>query len=197
MQDGDKQNTERPEPLTEAKSDDSQSPSTPWQFNSEADHATPVQPHHDTITWTASEFIAHEKTSSWYVLLGLGAIIFAAVVYLFTKDILSIIVIFIFAAVFGYFAARKPRVLTYSLDGGGLHIGDKFYPYADFRSFAVMDEGGINAIWLMPLKRFMPSLTIYYAPNDEDKIMDTLASYLPFEERDHDMVERLMRRVRF
>jgi hypothetical protein len=103
----------------------------------------------------------------------------------------------IVTVLFGVFAARKPRTLNYALDDAGIHIGQKFYSYGDFKSFSVLDEGGLNAIWLMPLKRFMPSLTIYYAPNDEDKIMRVLSSFLPFEDRDHDMVDRLMRKVRF
>jgi hypothetical protein len=43
----------------------------------------------------------------------------------------------------------------------------------------------------------MPLLTIYYDPADEDKIVNALSDMLPHEDRQHDMVERLMRRLRF
>jgi hypothetical protein len=105
--------------------------------------------------------------------------------------------VLIAAGAFGALAARKPRELTYSLDDHGLQVGDKFYPYMDFRSFSVMEEGAIHSITLMPLRRLMPLLTIYYDPADEDKIVNALADMLPHEDRQHDMVERLMRRLRF
>ncbi len=198
MQDGDKQNVKQAEEPAQDQPEVSPPPDSPWQFKSESStQTTQVPATHEAVSWTASEFIAHEKAASWYLILAGAAILLAAFIYLLTRDVISVVVVAIFAAVFGFFAARKPRVLTYSLDDGGIHISEKFYSYSDFKSFSVLDEGGISGIWLMPLKRFMPSLTIYYAPDDEKKIMDALSSYLPFEERDHDMVDRLMRRVRF
>ncbi len=172
-------------------------PETNWQFKNEKTPVAAAPASHNAVSWTASEFIAHDKADSWYIKLAVGALLLAALVYLLTRDLVSVIVIAIFAAIFGFFAARKPRVLNYALDNDGLHIGNKFYAYTDFKSFSVIDEGGIGAIWLMPLKRFMPSLTIYFAPDDEDKIITALTAYLPFEERDADMVERMMRRMRF
>jgi len=177
-------------------------PAAPWQFKPEnepthqekaASEPTSV----GAVSWTASEFIAHDKAPSWYAGLAAAAFLLAVAIYFLAHDWISIVVIIIITAIFGVFAGRKPRVLNYELDQSGLHIADKFYPYADFKSFSVMEEGGINGIWLMPLKRFMPSITIYYAPPDEDGIMQVLGNYLPLEEREHDMVDRLMRKVRF
>ncbi len=179
---------------------------TSWQFNTENQAAQaapanqpaqPPAPPNAQVSWTASEFIAHDKTASWYGLLVLGGIIIAALIYLLTHVWSSAIMVLVIMIVFGVVAARKPRVLTYGLDNSGIHIGNKLYPYGDFKSFAVMDEGGISGIWLMPLKRFMAPITVYYPPSDEDKILDVLVSYLPLEQRDHDMVDKFMRKVRF
>jgi hypothetical protein len=149
------------------------------------------------ITWTASEFIAHHKTGGWYALLGLGALVGAAVIWLLTKDLMSAAVIIVAALAFGVFAARQPRELTYRLDEYGLTIDQKHYLYREFRSFSVMVEGAIPSIVFMPLKRFAPMTTIYYDPSDEAKIVDLLADRLPHEERKQDPIERLMWRIRF
>lgn len=149
------------------------------------------------ISWTASEFIAHQKSGGWYGLLTLGAIATAVIVWFVTKDLVSSIVILFAALALGVYGRRQPRELTYNLDVGGLTIAQKYYPYAGFRSFAVMTEGAVTSIVFMPLKRFQPLISIYYDPKDEEAIVDLLSDRLPMEERQQDALERLMWRIRF
>jgi hypothetical protein len=48
------------------------------------------------------------------------------------------------------------------------------------------------------MKRFMPYIPMYYAPDQEDAILDTLSQYLPFEaERRQDPIDRFMHKIRF
>jgi hypothetical protein len=150
-----------------------------------------------SVSWSASEFIAHQKTNSWYGLLAAAGAITAVVVYLLTKDIISTVMIVIVVFVLGVFASRKPRTLNYQVDTAGVHIGPKSYPYDDFKSFSVIDEGALSSINLMPLKRFMATISIYYDPQDEDHIVKVLSDYLPFEEGQKDVVDRFMHRIRF
>jgi hypothetical protein len=149
------------------------------------------------ISWTASEFIAHQKSGGWYGLLALGAVMAAVVIWFITKDIVSSIVILFAALAFGTYGRRQPRELTYRLDGAGLTIAQKQYPYAGFRSFAVVAEGAITSVVFTPLKRFQPLITIYYDPRDEGAIVDLLSDRLPMEDRRQDALERLMWRIRF
>ncbi len=149
------------------------------------------------VEWSASEFVAHNKDASWYAILGLGAVAFAAVIYFFTHDTTSAAIIVLVALLLGISGARKPRVLQYRVNGSGLAIGNKFYSYAEFKSFSVMQEGAFSSIMFLPLKRFMPPLSIYYEPKDEDNIVEVLAYYLPMEARSHDMIDGLIRRIRF
>lgn len=177
-------------------------PSTPWQFKADtpasgSDSTAPAPVSVKPVKWTASEFIEHNKGSEWYLLLVIGGAVLAAGVYLFTKDVISVVMVVIVAIMFGIFAARKPRVLEYQVDNTGVHIGPKFYPYANFKSFAVISEDSINSIWLMPLKRFMPILTIYFAPGDGQKIIDVLGNFLPVQSHQPDPIDRLMHRLRF
>lgn len=149
------------------------------------------------ITWTASEFIAHSKSVNWYLTLGIAAIVGTAIVYVLTKDKISSGVVLVAAAALGAYGGRQPRQLEYGLNETGLSIGQKQYPYEAFRSFAVMDEGAFSSISFLPLKRFGQLITIYYDPNDEQSIVDLLSQRLPMEPRQHDMVDRFMKRIRF
>ena len=150
-----------------------------------------------SITWTASEFIAHSKTAGWYIMLTVAAVILAAADWLLTKDLVSSIIILFAALLLGVYAAHKPRQLQYQLDDMGLTIGDKRFTYDQFQSFAIVPEGAFSSIVFMPLKRFAPFTTIYYDPADEEKIITLLADRLPMEAREHDAIDRFMRRIRY
>jgi hypothetical protein len=98
---------------------------------------------------------------------------------------------------FGFYASRKPRELAFKIDQGGVQIGDKYHSYDEFRTFSVVPEGAFSSIVFVPLKRFAPLISIYYAPADEEKIVNILTSYLAYEERKHDPIDNLMQRIRF
>ena len=150
-----------------------------------------------TITWTASEFIAHHKTPGWYGLLAVAAVAAAGLIYLLTRDAISSSVVIVAAIFFGISASRQPRELEYSLSGRGVQIGTKYYSLAGFRSFSVVPEGAFPSIVLMPLKRFAPLTTIYFSPQDESRIVNILSGSLPFEDYRHDAVEQFLHRIRF
>jgi hypothetical protein len=184
----------------------SNQPEGQWQYKSEADASVPANntptqvaaiDYEPEVMWTASEYIAHHKSLSWYGALGLGAFIFAGVVYLLTKDIISTGVIIIAAILFGVAAGRKPRTLDYILDMHGLSIGSKFYSYGEFKSFAVDHQGAFSSIMFLPLKRFLPPITVFYDPKDEERIAAVLSRHLPFENHEPGVVDRITNRIRF
>jgi hypothetical protein len=154
-------------------------------------------PQTQAVSWTASEFIARQKSAGWYVNLTIAALALAGLLYLLTKDAVSVGAVIVGALFLGIFAARQPRQLEYGIDRHGIKVGAKQYGFQDFKSFSVMSEGSFGAINFMPLKRFSPVLTIYYAPEQEQQIMTILADYLPFEEARPDRIENLMRRIGF
>lgn len=160
----------------------------------EADARLPEGPE---VSWSASEFIAHNKTAGWYIILLVVTAVITAAVYLLTHDFITSGMLLFAGLLFGIMGARKPRELQYKVGDDGMHIGAKFYPYSVFKSFSVLQEEGLESIWFMPLKRFMPGLSIYFAPNDGQKIVNVLSEYLPFEPRELDPVDKLMHKLRF
>jgi hypothetical protein len=159
--------------------------------------ATPPTGPEGAINWTASEFVAHQKSGSWYALLAAGTIALTVLVLVITRDIITAVVILLGAGAFAAVAARKPRVLAYRLDQHGLTIADRHHRYGEFRSFSVLTEGAVKSIVLMPLKRFAMLTTVHYDPRDEEKIFDLLTDHLPYEERKRDPIDSLMWRIRF
>lgn len=149
------------------------------------------------VEWTASEYVAHEKSANWYMSLFAGSTILVIIVFIVTRDYLASIVILLTCSAVGVYAARKPSTKSYRINDKGITIGEKFQPYMEFRSFSVVEEGAIDSIWIKPLKRFAPIVVMYFSPEDEQKIIDTLANFLPHEERALDAIDRFSKRMRF
>lgn len=155
-------------------------------------------PHHtSSVSWTASEFIEHDKDTMWFAGLAGVTLIVVAIIYFMTRDIFTAIIIMIAGILFGVAANRPPRNMQYTVDDHGVSIGAKTYPYADFRAFSVAQEGPLKSITFVPLKRFMPLLSMYYDPADEDEIAEVLSAHLPMQDHKADPLEQLMKRIRF
>jgi hypothetical protein len=185
-------------PTTAPPEETKVSPSTPEPpISLPEEPVAPIKTNEKAVAWTASEFIAHHKNADWYLLFIIGIGVSAGLIYLITKDFVSAFVISFAGLLFILLASHKPRELPYKVDSSGVTIGQKFYPYNHFKSFGIGDEGVINCINFMPLKRFMPEMSIYYPPEEEDKIITILADHLPHEHREEHQVDRLLKKIRF
>lgn len=151
----------------------------------------------DGVEWTASEYIEHNRGFAWYVALIVTTVALTALIYWVTKDYFAAAVAVATGIVVAVFALHTPREITYVLGRDGLQVGEKLYPFAHFKSFAVIREGGLSSVNLIPVKRFMPIITAYFEPDKEIQIVQSLGQYLPYEQRNLDGVERLSRRLRF
>ncbi len=150
-----------------------------------------------TVKWTASEYIATDKNSSWFfILFGAGAVT-VLIVWLITQDILASSVILLAITAMSVYANRKPETKSYEIDDKGVKINDKFIHYRDFRSYSMVEEGALDSVWLKPLKRLSPTVVMYYSPEDEAKIADTLSNFLPHEQRELDFIDRASRKMKF
>jgi len=163
----------------------------------QSDPASTGQGAADDISWTAAEFVAHEKGAGWYALLIVIGLAIASVAYFLIKDLISTITIILAMIMLGVYAARKPKQQEYALNHQVIQVGMRTYSFHDYKNFSVAEEGDTASVVFMPLKRFMPPLTIYVAPGVEDQVVDFLANILPFEPHRADAIDSLLRRIHF
>lgn len=154
---------------------------------------------HDDIkvSWEASEYVMHHKSNMWFVWLGVVSAGLMALSLLVLNDVLATLVIAVMTAAIVVYGTRKPNTLQYSLSDEEIIVGHRQMLLSDFRSFSLLQDGGLKALWLIPLKRFAPSLTIYYPEDREEEIVEILGRHLPYEEREPDLVDRITRQLRF
>ena len=153
-------------------------------------------PANDNFSWTASEYVDHNRGGSWYLMLLGGTAVLAIGMYFLTKEYFAVGVIVVLGVIVAMYAKQKPRQITYELSSSGLRIGQKLYDYSQFKSFSLVNEGSLNSVLLTPLKKLMPPITAYYQAADEEKITDILGNHLPIEETKPHSIDRLSRRLR-
>jgi hypothetical protein len=194
----------QPIPQNSAQTDSQTITATPPEAQSnqgETPVLLPSQPsvpdQSDGISWTASEYVGHQKNPTWYVAFAAVAVIIIGIVYAITRDITSAAALIVGTVVLAIYAGRPPKDQLYHIDDDGFSIGQKRYEFAQFRSYSTVEEGALVSIIFSPLKRFAPLTTIYFSPQQEDQIASYIENKLPYEDYKHDPIDRLMRQIRF
>lgn len=149
------------------------------------------------VSWSASEFVEHDKTSGWYITLAVSSVILAFFMFLITRQILSVIVVLVMAAAFAVYGSTKPRSLNYTVTPSGLQIGDKVYPFNTVKSFCIIGEGGMPYVQLLLQKRLSVPIVAYAAPDQIDHIAEVIGRFVPYDQKKRDIADKISSRIRF
>lgn len=148
------------------------------------------------FSWEASEYIHMDKGGMW--LIGLAVVVLVAVgISIFLQQWIFAILTVVMGVAMGVFAFRPPHVLHYTLTDQGVQIADRLYKYKDFRAFGVLQDGAFFTMEFIPVKRFAPALSVYFAQADGEHIVDIVGDHLPMEKIQPDIIDTVMRRLRF
>jgi hypothetical protein len=118
----------------------------------------------EKLVWSALEYEEKDRSKDWFWALGIIVV---------TSSIASIIFgNYFFAALLvlggfllGFFAIKKPDMVTYELNEKGLKIRNRLYPYESIKAFWVQadfnPDSNVKPIFFIHSERaFMPVLSI-------------------------------------
>ncbi len=148
------------------------------------------------IRWQATEYIQHDRTSTWYVAMVIVALVLMAVAIFWMKSPTFAILIPVMAVALVVYVRRPPAVIDYILSRKGLHVNDNLYPYSQYKSFSVLTHAGHHSIVLVPRKRFQVAQTVYFPEEVGEVVVDMFAARLPMKELTPDLFDRLLARLR-
>jgi hypothetical protein len=160
------------------------------------DKNSPSQPETEPVHWQAHEYIHHEKGPGWFIGFAIVVIVLIAVAIFFIQSITFAILIPVMAAALIVYSHRPPRVIDYTLSRQGLHINDRLYSFAEFKSFGVIHDGQEYSVMLVPTKRFRVGVSVYFPEEAGEAIVDMLGSRLPMQELHLDVIDRVIRKLR-
>lgn len=165
--------------------------------NNVDEQETDEDPSVELASWTASEFIAHEKPSYWHFAVIGVAIVIAAIIYIFTQELISSFAVIVLGAVFTIYGSAKPRTVQYRLTSEGVYTDEKLHLYNDFKSFSTIETTGLPYIQLISRKRFMMPLTLYTEPSSVDQITEIIGKHVPYDQKHQDPVDKLSAKLKF
>lgn len=180
-----------------------------WQSDDEQLAAQPVvptdtpaletddEPDAGPLTWQASEDVHHEKNAIWFMGLIVIVAILLAISILLIKSWTFAILIVVMAVAIVVLTSRPPRVMQYHLDHHGIQINEKAFNMHDFRAFGVLQEGSLYSIVLIPMKRFMPTVNVYFPAEAGEHIVDVFGEVLPMEHVEPDLLDKITRKLHF
>lgn len=150
----------------------------------------------EPIRWQASEYIHQEKNALWFLIFWIVVLgLMALAIFLMQAWTFAILIAVMAVAVVVY-ARRPPRELTYTLSTKGLYVGDRLYDMSEFKSFGIIHDGAEFSVMLIPVKRFLPGVTVYFPEALGEQIVDFLGVRLPMQELHLDVIDRLVRKLR-
>ncbi|HEV7952028.1 MAG TPA: hypothetical protein VGO98_01495 [Candidatus Saccharimonadales bacterium] len=148
------------------------------------------------VRWQAQEYIHHDKGILWFVVFAVSFVALMAIAIFLIKSITFIILVPVMAVALFVYVNRPPRMIDYTLSRKGLHINDRLYSFTEFKGFGVIHDGKEYSVLLLPIKRFVPGVSVYFPEQAGEAIVDILGTRLPMQELHLDFVDRIIRKLR-
>lgn len=149
----------------------------------------------EVVSWEAPEYIHKEKNPLWFVgfaMVTIGLIIldiFVIKSFFFSFSFL-VVVMAVALVVYSY---RPADDIHYVLSDKGIYINDTLHGFAEFKSFGVIHDGNEFSVELIPIRRFRPSLAVYFPEEQGEAIVDALGVRLPMQIIKPDFFDKITR----
>ena len=118
----------------------------------------------EKLQWSALEYEEKNRSNDWFWALGIIIVTSSLAAIIFGNYFFAAL-LFLSGVLLGFFAIKKPDIVSYELNNQGLKIRTRLYPYENIKSFWVQidttGETKLNPILFIKSERlFMPILSI-------------------------------------
>jgi hypothetical protein len=155
------------------------------------------------IIWSALEYDEKERSSDWFWALGI-IVATSSIASIIFGDYFFAVLLILSGALLGFFAIRKPEMITYELNTKGFKIGNRLYQYENIKSFWVQVEEPNQTSLIKPIlfikseRIFMP---IIAAPIEIEKAQEIhsllISKNIEEEEMKEHPAEKIMEALGF
>ena len=112
----------------------------------------------DKFEWSALEYEEKERSHDWFWALGIIVVTSVVASVIFGNYFFAAL-IFLSGVLLGFFAIKKPEMISYELNASGLKIRNQTYPYERIKSFWVQ-TGSRPILFIKTERMFMPIIGI-------------------------------------
>lgn len=147
------------------------------------------------IQWQSPEYLSGDRTPLWFIGFWLSVIVLMVVAALLVQSWTFVILVPVMAAALMIYTHRPARPMSYVVSNQGLYINEQLHPLAEFRNFGVLQEEQMPALIFTPVKRFRPSITVYFPTEIGEPLVDFLGARLPMEAIKLDVFDKLLKKL--
>ena len=112
----------------------------------------------ERLQWSALEYEEKTRSKDWFWALGI-IVVTSSIASIIYSNYFFATLLLISGVLLGFFAVKKPEMISYELNAKGLQVRNHLYPYENIKSFWVQRE--LKPILFIKSERFfMPILSI-------------------------------------
>jgi len=150
----------------------------------------------EKIEWSALEYEEKERSVDWFWALGI-IVVAGSIASLIYGNYFFAILLILSGILLGFFAIKKPEMVSYELNKKGLKIKTRLFPYESMKSFFVQTTPK-PMLFVKSSRMFMPILSMPIEDNLAEDIRSLLLSNnVQEEEMKEGPSERIMERLGF
>ena len=157
----------------------------------------------EKINWSALEYEEKERHTDWFWALGVIVVAGAITSIIFANYFFAIFLVTA-GILMGFFAIKKPDMISYELNNKGLKIQDRIYLYEKIKAFWVqkpLSDTGENmspALFIKSDRQFVPIFSIPIEENSVTKIHNLMIAHNVLEEEMKEHIsEKIMEAIGF
>lgn len=147
---------------------------------------------HDHLEWKGLEYESKKRSVNWFWSVSAVALAAAALAIAFGNTLLGILIIVGTIALLLQ-TVKKSRTMLFKVDTQGVHIGKTLYPYQNLESFGMTEK----QLFVRSKRKIMPYLVIPLPKEYDQELYDILIGYLPEEDIEEPVAEKIMEELGF
>lgn len=151
----------------------------------------------EKIKWSALEYEDKDRSRDWFWALGI-IVITSSIAAIIFGDYFFAGLLVLSGFLLGFFAVKKPDMITYELNGNGLKILDRLYPYENMKAFWIQLPTDTlpklkPTLFIHSQRVFMPEIAVPITEDLAEMIHAALAAQnIPEREMREHIAEKIM-----
>ncbi len=130
------------------------------------------------LSWQAPDYYTFEKSPYWSLIVGIIAVVMAAVL-IYTGNYFPVVIIILAVIVTFQISHDKPKTQEFILDEGGAIIRNEYIPYLELKSFWTASHGTKSILYFEPISRLKSTFVIPLGKQSVDEVRNYLLAHLP------------------
>ena len=150
----------------------------------------------EKLEWSALEYEEKERSSDWFWALGIIVVTSSLTAIIYSSFFFAALII-LSGVLLGFFAKKKPDIVSYELNKDGLRVRTRIYLYPNIKSFWVQVEP-TPVLFIKSERFFMPVISIPLPPDLPAEVHDVFVfQNIPEEEMKAHPSEHIMESLGF